>query len=329
MAMPADPGPGEVLVKIYAVGICGSDLHWYLEGGIGPTHAKYPQILGHEPAGEILSVGAGVTDRKAGDRVAIEPAINCGYCEFCRSGRHNICVRSRFMGDANTRGLFREYAVVPAANTVRIPDGMNYVKATVIEPLAVVLHVIAMARIPVGSTVVVIGAGPIGTLTAAAARVSGASRIIIADQVRHRVELALKMGADTGVYLPEESLVEKVQDLTGGRGADVVLDAAAKSETINDGLRITRIGGQFVLVGLPSERELKIDMHLAMGKELNVQTIKRSNHTAHPAIELLESGRVGDALVTHRLRLAETPRAFQMLTEYTDGVGKVVIEIPS
>ena len=329
MAMPPDPGPGEVLVKLHAVGICGSDLHWYLEGGIGSNRAQYPQILGHEPAGEILSVGAGVTDCKVGDRVIIEPAITCGYCEFCRSGRHNICVRSRFMGDPTTLGLFREYAVVPATSTVRIPDSMDYVKATVIEPLAVIMHVIELVRIPVGSTVAVIGAGPIGVLTAAVARVAGASRIIIADKVRHRVEQALKLGADAGVYLPEEPLVEKVKDLTGGRGADIVVDAAAKSETINDGLRITRIGGRFVLIGLPSERELKIDMHLAMGKELSLQTIKRSNHTAHPAIELLESGKITDALVTHRLPLAETPRAFQMLTDYTDGVGKVVIEIPS
>jgi len=214
--------------------------------------------------------------------VAIEPAITCGYCEFCRSGRHNICVRSRFMATRPRWTFFAKYAVVPAASTVRIPDGMDYVKATVIEPLAVIMHVIELVRIPVGSTVAVIGAGPIGVLTAAVARVAGASRIIIADKVRHRVEKALKLGADAGVYLPDGAAGGEGEGPHRRTRADIVVDAAAKSETINDGLRITRIGGRFVLIGLPSERELKIDMHLAMGKELSLQTIKRSNHTAHP-----------------------------------------------
>lgn len=196
MPAPPDPGPGEVLVKLRAVGICGSDLHWYLEGGIGTYAAAYPQVLGHEPSGEIAAVGRGVPDLREGQRVAIEPAITCGHCELCRSGRHNNCVRSVFMGTPQMPGLFREYAVVPAGNVVAVPDSMDFAAATVIEPLAVILHILELAPIRVGDSIAIFGAGPIGLLTAAVARLAGASQILAADRVAHRLRMAAQMGAD-------------------------------------------------------------------------------------------------------------------------------------
>jgi len=327
MPMPADPGPGEVLVKVKAVGICGSDLHWYKDGCIGPNPAVYPMILGHEPAGDVMAVGAGVARFKPGDRVLIEPALNCGTCELCMSGRHNACIRSKFMGAPGAEGLLREYAVVPQSSLVHIPDTMNYVNGTVVEPLAVAVHVMRMSKIRLGSTVAVIGAGPVGLLSAAVARTSGAAEIFIADRLAHRVAMGKKMGADVGIHVPSESLRDVVMDLTRGRGVDVVIDAAGESETVNTGLSIARCGGQYILIGLPVEREMKIDMHLAMGKELSIQTIKRSNHTAHEAIELLEAGKIPDAMVTHRTPLAKTPEVFKVLDDYTEEVGKVVIEM--
>ena len=328
MSMPRDPGPGQVLIKIRAVGICGSDMHWYLEGGIGATSAAYPQILGHEPAGEVVATGAGVEEFHPGQKVLIEPAVLCGHCEFCYSSRKNCCVTSEFMGGPTLYGLFREYATVPAANVVAIPEDMSFVRGTVVEPLAVILHVVELTPVRLGDTVAIMGAGPIGLLTAAVARVSGASRIFVADKVPHRLELARKMGADFAVDSRSESIVECVRDHTRGRGVDVVFDCAAKPDTMSDSVSVARIAGQFVQIGIPSDRLIPFDFLAAMGKELNIQIIKRSNHNAHEAIELLQSGRVSDCLVTHQFPLERTPDAFEGYSSYADGMGKVIIEIP-
>ena len=326
MPMPPDPGPGEALVRMRAVGICGSDMHWYLEGGVGSFRAVYPQILGHEPAGEIVAVGKGVTEFAPGQRVAMEPAITCGHCEFCLSGRHNNCSSSKFMGSPQAHGFFREYANVPVRNMVAVPDGMSFARATVIEPVSVLLHVLELTEIRLGDTVAVMGAGPIGLLTAAIARTAGASRIFVADKVAHRLAFAKEMGADVCVSTMRQ-LVEAVRDETRGRGVDVVFDAAAAPETINTCMQVARLSGRVVLIGIPSELSFPVDIHTAMAKELNIQTIKRSNHNGHAAIELMQSGRIPESLVTHRMPLEQTPAAFEKVAAYADGVGKVVIEI--
>lgn len=325
---PPEPGPGEVLVRLKAVGVCGSDLHWYREGRIGWSVASYPQILGHEPVAEVLAVGKQATGLHLGQRVTIEPAIVCGRCEFCLDGQPNNCVRSRFMGGPEQPGLFRECALAPAVNVIPVPDSLSLVQAALIEPLAVILHVMELTPIRPGDTVAVLGAGSIGMLCAAAARLRGASWIIAADKVEHRLELARKMGADAVVRMAGESVRDAVMDHTKGRGVDVVLDAAGAVETINAGIAIARRAGWFTLVGLPGEMQLDIDLHTAMAKELKLQMMRRSCHNAHRAIELLAAGRIPDALVTHRPILEKTPEAFVMLDEYAGGVGKVVVEIP-
>jgi L-iditol 2-dehydrogenase len=326
MPMPPEPGPGETLVRLRAVGICGSDMHWYKEGGIGESKAQYPLVLGHEPAGEIVAVGKGVESVRVGQRVAVEPAITCGLCEFCLAGQHNNCVSSIFMGSSQLPGSFREYALAPERNVMPIPDNMSFAAATVLEPLAVILHVLEMVDIGLGDTVAVMGAGPIGLLTAQVARVAGASRIFVADQVAHRRQLARELGAEA--VAETAKFGQLVMDETRGRGVDVVVDAAAAPETINLSIAVTRVGGQMVLIGIPSETELRVDMVGALVKELNIQTIRRSNHNSHAALALMQSGRIGDRIVTHRLPLSKTAEGFELLTEYADGVGKVVIEIP-
>jgi len=324
MPMPPDPAPGEVLVRLRAVGICGSDMHWYKEGGIGAMLAAYPTVLGHEPAGEIVAVGKGVHGVRSGQRVALEPSITCGHCEFCLSGHHNNCIGSIFMGSPQMPGLFREFAVLPERNVAPIPDRMSFVAATLIEPLAVILHILELTDIHLGDTVAVMGAGPIGLLTASIARIAGASRIFIADKVLHRLNMARALGFDA---VEIGKFQQAVMDGTAGRGVDIVFDAAAALETINMSIAIARLGGRMVLIGIPSEKDLNVDVHLAMAKELNIQTVKRSNHNAHGAIELLESGRIDERIVTHRLPLEKTPEGFELLAEYAGEVGKVVIEV--
>jgi 2-desacetyl-2-hydroxyethyl bacteriochlorophyllide A dehydrogenase len=327
MSQPPDPSHGEVTVRIRAVGVCGSDMHWYHDGRIGEIPAAYPQVLGHEPAGDVILVGPGVHDFKVGDRVVIEPGVTCGHCEFCLRGQHNHCIAGVFLGGPQAPGLFREYATIPAANCTLVPSTMDYGIATLAEPIAVMMHMLELIEIRAGGTVAVTGAGPIGMLCAAIARASGAGRVFIADRLPYRLKLAMSMGADTAVDTTSQSLIDTVMDATNGRGVDVVLEAAGSPEMVNAAIRMARMGGTVMMIGILSELYPKIDIHTAMGKELRLQTLKRSNHRAQQALELMATGRIPTSLITHTLPLGSTPRAFEMLTNYTDGVGKAIIEL--
>ena len=327
---PGPPGPGEVTVQLKAVGLCGSDLHWFQDGFIGHTNAKYPMVLGHEPVGEVVEMGAGVTTHIIGDRVAIEPSIVCGKCEYCLNGRPNNCVDGIFMGGTQAPGFFREFANVPARNAEHFPASLDYITASLIEPTAVVVHIFEVARMRTGDTVAVIGAGPIGLICASFAKLAGASQVYIMDRVPHRLRIARQIDpAFITVQAPQEDLLQTVMDGTRGRGVDLVIDAAGSFETIHAALHIARPCGRFVLVGIPSERVFYVDLHTAMSKELEIQTVKRSNHRGHEAIELLAAGKIPDTLITHRMELAHTAEGFDMVSGYKDGVGKLVVEIDS
>ncbi len=324
------PGSGEVLVKLKAVGLCGTDLHWYQDGHVGHTAAQFPMILGHEPVGEVVEVGGGVTTHAVGDRVGIEPSIVCGKCEFCLGGRPNNCVDGIFMGGHQAPGFFREYATVPARNAEHFPASLDFITATLIEPTAVVVHIFALTRMRAGDTVAVLGAGPIGLLCATFAKLAGASQIYILDRVPHRLRIARQIDPSfTTVLAPNEDLFQTVMDGTNGRGVDIAIDAAGSFETIHSGIHILRPCGKFVLVGIPSDRVFYVDLHTAMSKEIEIQTVKRSNHRGHGAIELLVSGKIPDTLITHRMELAHTAEGFEMVSGCKDGVGKLVVEIES
>lgn len=324
---PPDPGPGEVLVRLQKVGICGSDLHWYLDGGVGHNRASYPMVLGHEPVGVVTAVGPGVSTHREGVRVAIEPSVTCGHCEHCLAGRHNNCLHCVFMGSPVSPGFLREYAIVPARNAEIFPESLSWDEAVLIEPVAVLVHVMELARICVGDTVAVLGAGPIGLLTLTMARLAGATSVIVADRVAHRLQLARELGASCVIQNPAQPIAESILDATRGRGADVVFDAAGSLETINEGIAATRPAGQLVLIGIPSERVLAVDLHTAMANEIRILTIKRSNHKGREAMALLAAGRIPAGIITHRLPLERTPDAFEMVANYRDQVGKAIIEV--
>ncbi len=327
--LPPDPGPGEVLVRLRAVGLCGSDLHWYQDGRVGYNEAVYPMVLGHEPVGEVVATGPGVDTHRLGDKVAIEPSVVCGVCEFCRMGRPNNCVQCVFMGGTQSPGFFREYAIVPARNAEHFPADFDYLTATLIEPVAVIVHVLELAPVAAGDIVAVLGAGPIGLLCANLARLAGAAKVIVADRVPHRLRIATQISRDfLCVNMREASVADAVADLTKGRGADIVFDAAGAPETMLAGIAITRPSGQYVLIGIPTPLTTPFDLHTAMNKEIRIQTVKRSNHKGHESIDLIREGKIPDVLITHRLPLLHTADAFELVSEYRDGVGKLVVEMP-
>ncbi len=323
-----DPGPGEVQVRVAAVGLCGSDLHSFAEGAVGDTPCVYPMVLGHEPAGEVIKAGTGVTGWDPGAHAAFEPAIYCYHCEFCLSGRHNVCANLRFMSLPGEPGFFRDYANVPARNLLAIPPSMSFLEATLIEPLAVVLHSMKLVALQPGETALVFGAGPIGWLTVAALKLAGAGRVWVVEPVAHRRGLARAAGADAVLDPTAVDVVRQVLADTGQRGVDVAVDCAAKNGSINQGIHAVRNAGRVVITGIPSEVQVPLDFHPLRRKEVAIFPVRRSNHDSEPALEMLSANpSLFAPLLTHSRPLEEVGRAFEQLERYEDGVGKIAITL--
>jgi L-iditol 2-dehydrogenase len=320
-----DPGPGEVQVRIEAVGVCGSDLHAYSEGAVGSTPNIYPMVLGHEPAGKIVKTGAGVTGLVAGDRGALEPALCCYHCEFCLSGHHNVCANLRFLSSPNDPGFFRELVNLPAANFRPIPNGMSCGEATLSEPLAVALHSLQLVSIRPGETVAVIGAGPIGLLTIAALRAAGAGRIWAVEPLAHRRDLARGIGADV-VIEPGEA-AEEIFRGTGQRGVDCAIDCAAGEHTTGQAIQLTRNAGRVALTGIHSTPFVSMDGSAMRRKELTIFNVRRSNHETQEALDLLHAHAEWFVpLLTHAREIERIDEAFAIASQYRDGVGKMIIK---
>jgi len=319
-----DPGPGEVQVRVEAVGICGSDLHAYSEGGVGSTPNVYPMVLGHEPAGRIVKTGLGVSGLFAGDRGALEPALYCYHCEFCLSGHHNVCANIRFLSNPHYPGFFRELVNLPAVNFLPIPSGMSFDEASLAEPLAIALHSLRLASIHSGETVAVIGAGPIGLLTIAALRAAKAARIWAVEPLAHRRELACGIGADVAIG-PGEAIGEILPG-TGFRGVDCAIDCAAGEDTTGQAILLARNAGRVVLTGIHSTPFVQMDGSVMRRKELTIFNVRRSNHETEQALELLEAHPEWFApLLTHTRKIEQIDEAFAIVSQYRDGVGKMIV----
>src|ERR1041384_7189340 len=273
-----DPGPGEVQVRPDAVGICGSDLHSYSEGGVGDSPCQYPMVLGHEPAGTIVKTGAGVTGWSPGDRAALEPALYCYHCEFCRTGRYNICENIRFLSNPGYPGFFRQFVNLPVENLFAMPPHVSMELGTLVEPLAVALHSMKFAAIQPDDTVAVYGGGPIGLLTIACLKVAGAKRILAVEPLAHRRELAKHMGADEAI---DPSAQESI------RGVHCAIDCAAKEDTTNAAIRAVRNGGRVLLTGIHTGALVPFEVSPMRRKELAILMVRRSNDELPAALSLI------------------------------------------
>lgn len=322
----APPAAGEVQVRVGAVGICGSDLHSYAEGSVGDTPCRYPMVLGHEPAGTVVKVGAGVTGWSVGDRAALEPAMYCYHCEFCRSGHHNVCEQIRFLSTPGDPGFFREFVNLPPVSLLPIPPSLSLELASLVEPLAVAIHSLKFAAIGLGETVAVFGAGPIGLLTIASLKAAGARRIWAVEPVAHRRELAKHLGADVVLDAGAGDAAKQIHADTGNRGVDCAVDCAAQGDTINQAIRATRNAGRVVLTGIHSAAMVEFEVSPMRRKELVIFNVRRSNHESEAALQfLLERTQSLGAMVTHRRPLDRIAEAFSIVERRADGVGKLVI----
>jgi L-iditol 2-dehydrogenase len=319
-----DPGPGEVQVRIEAVGVCGSDLHAYSEGSVGGTPNFYPMLLGHEPAGRIVKTGAGVTGLAAGDRGALEPALYCYHCEFCLTGHHNVCANIRFLSNPHHPGFFRELVNLPISNFLPIPAGMSFGEAALAEPLAIALHSLRLASISSGETVAVLGAGPIGLLTIAALRAANVGRVWAVEPLAHRRELARGLGAYAAIE-PGEA-VEEILRGTGQRGVDCAIDCAAGERTTSQAIQLARNAGRVALTGIHSTPTVSMDGSAMRRKELTIFNVRRSNHETEEALELLHAHADWFApLLTHTREIECIDEAFAIASQYRDGVGKMIV----
>lgn len=311
IAVPERLGPRDVRVAVHTVGICGSDVHYYRHGRIGPFVVREPLILGHEAAGTVLEAGSAVTHLRAGDRVTMEPGIPDPDSRAARLGRYNLDPAVRFWATPPVHGVLRPEVVHPAAFTFKLPDRLGFAEAAMVEPLAVGMHAAAKARIVPGDVAVVIGAGPIGMVTALAALAGGCSRVVIADLVAAKLQLAASLGPIVPVRVGRDSPAETARSLTGGWGADLVFECSGSAAAAAGALEPLRPGGCVVLVGMPGA-PVAFDVVAAQIKEARVETVFRYAHAYPRALALLESGRIDvRPLITDTFPFADAVAAFR------------------
>jgi L-iditol 2-dehydrogenase len=319
------PGPGEVLVRVAACGICGSDVHGY-DGSSGRRIP--PIVMGHEAAGTIAAVGGNVANLTENERVTFDSTISCGACEFCKRGELNLCNHREVMGvsceDYRRAGAFAEYIVVPARIVYRLPPSISFPEAALLEAMAVAVHAVSLAESVPKRTALVIGAGTIGLLCLQALRVAGCSQIFVADIDPSRLGLAKEFGATT-VLSPELEFAEQVSDLTGGEGVDLVVEAVGRNQTVGTAIDAVRKGGTVILVGNIAP-EVTLPLQKVVTRQIRLQGSCASAGEYPRVIELMASGAINvKPLITAVAPLEEGPEWFKRLHAREPGLTKVVL----
>jgi L-iditol 2-dehydrogenase len=310
--------PGEELVRVSAVGLCGSDVHWFVEASIGDARLGPPLVLGHEVAG-VVEGGP-----RHGLRVAIDPAISCGRCLPCRRGDRNLCPDVVFAGHSECDGGLREYVAWPSSHLYPLPDGLSPADGAMLEPLGVALHALDLSHMRIGSTVAVVGAGPIGLLLVQAVRHAGATRVLVVEPLPHRRDAALRFGADM-VLDPADADETQLLEAGGSGGVDVAFDAAGPDTAVQAAMRAARPGARVVLAGIPDGDRTTFSAALARRKGLTLALARRMNDAYPRALRVVEQGLVDvSSIVTHRFPLERVERAFETAAA-REGL-KVVVE---
>jgi len=325
------PGPGDVLLRVNVTGICGSDLHSYQDARIGATPIEGPLVLGHEFSARVEAVGRESLDGnfdllQPGTRVAVDPAQPCGRCDLCEQGHPNLCRRLHFCGNYPDAGSLCQWMHMPARSCFPVPDSVEDVQAALLEPLGVALHAVDLAKVRVGQSAAVIGAGPIGLLIVQMLKISGADPIFVTDKLAWRLQRACDYG---GVPFDHEGgkCVSRIAAETAGRGVNVVIEAAWGDKSVEEGAEMACLGGRLVVVGISGEDRFEMKQSTARRKGLTILMSRRMKHTYPRAIRLVREGRIDlRGLVSHRFPLQRAAEAFRLNADYQDNVVKVVIE---
>ena len=327
------PAPGEVLVRIRAVGICGSDLQYYANGQIGGHRLPVGHILGHEVAGVVEALGPGTDGPAPGTPVVVDPAIPCGgdpqsRCRYCVAGHPNLCKNLRFFGSPPTDGALREYLTHPSHLVLPLPCGVTFAVGAVSEALGVALHVVDLSHLRVGQSVAVFGCGPIGLLIARVAQLGGANPILASEPLLHRRRAAASFGVEAALDPTRDDVVRAFRERTGGDGVDVAFEAAGSESATIQAVDVVRPGGTLVLVGYWNTEEVALPAIRAMRKGLTIRFVRRMKHTFPRSLDLLRRGLVNlPALISHEFEFSALPEAFARAEKRSPDFLKTVIRL--
>jgi len=326
------PGPGEALVRIRRAGICGSDIHLYRHGRIGDIVLDKPFVIGHECMGHVEEVGEGVGPELVGMRVAVDPAIPCGRCALCTAGLYNVCPTSPFIGLPDQPGAFQEYIVHPAHLLEPLPDSLTDEAGVVLEPLAIAMHAVNLAKVRPGQKVAILGTGVLGTGVLAVLGLYRGLHVVCADLRPDRLARAEDMGAAGTVLVedgePDSEPARRIGEAIGGLGADIVFECAGAHQTIWNACEIAAPGGHVMMIGISEDDRVIFSSDTARGKGLTLRVVRRSLNTLRSCIGLCERGAFDlGALVTHTFPARDVARAFEAVDRAEEGLLKVVVDM--
>ncbi len=313
----------DVLLSVDAVGMCGSDIHYYTTGRIGSQVVQYPFVVGHEFGGTVLAVGRAVTRVKPGDRVAVDPAMPCFACDQCRAGRFHTCRHMPFLGcPGQASGCLCERIAMPETSCFIVPAGFSAEDAALIEPLSIGCYAVKLAGLARDSRILLQGCGPIGLSILLAARQAGVARVTVSEPLDYRRAAALRLGA--GAAVAPDALSAHLAEHEP-LGVDFVFECCGKQEAMDQALPLLKPGGTLVLVGIPAVDRVSFSIDLLRRKEIRIQNVRRQNECVDAAIDLLEKHPAARAMITHRFEAERTAEAFETVAGYRDGVIKAMV----
>lgn len=322
---PVIANPGDVLIRIGAVGVCGSDVHYYTTGRIGSQVVQYPFAVGHECAGTVEAVGPAVKNLRPGDRVAVDPAMPCFACDQCRAGRHHTCRHMRFLGcPGQAEGCLCDAIVMPETSCFVMPEALTMEQGALIEPLCIGAYAVRLAGDVRGRTLAIQGSGPIGLSVLLAARQAGATRIYVVDPIAARRALAQQCGA-TWTCAPEKTLVA---DLLAREpaGLDLIFECCGQQSALDQALELLKPGGRLMLIGIPETDRVSFSIDLLRRREIDIQNVRRQNDCVAAGLALVQNfPRETTSMITHRFPAARTAEAFELVAGYQDGVVKAMV----
>jgi len=317
-----EPGNDEVMIKVAAAAICGSDIHLFK--GKHPS-VQLPSAVGHELSGEVIKTGREVTRFKEGDRVTVEPVIACGYCEYCQRGQYHLCANISFQYRKG-QGAFAQFFYAPEKRTYKLPDSLSFEEGALIEPLAVALHAVKKSGIRLGYSVAVFGAGAIGLLVCSLVNRAAGSSVFCVDVSDFRLQKALEMGATRTINNSVENALQVIQSATHDSGVDLAFEAVGREQTLAQALESVRKGGSVILLGIFEETETRLPVHLFIQREISLAGSQGYAWDFEDAIALAENGHVPlKKLVTHKFALEDLQKGFDLLL--TPGNQAVKVEM--
>ena len=317
----------DVLVRMKVMGVCGSDIHYYKDGKIGSQVVDFPFTVGHEGAGEVAAVGNAVSRVKPGDRIAIEPAMPCFRCDQCLSGRHNTCRNLKFLGcPGQASGLLSEYILIPESSCIPISARISYDQAVISEPLAIGVYAVQKSIPMQNARIGVLGFGPVGMSVLIAALAGGASKIYVTDKLDERLKIAVRCGAHWTGNVNKVNIVEEISKKEPML-LDAVFECCGQQEAIDEAIRLLKPGGKLMIVGIPEFSHWSVNVDLTRRKELTITNVRRQENCTEEALAMMEKGTADVSLMaTHRFPFKDTGKAFELVSEYKDGVMKAMID---